>query len=243
MELARQLNWLAQGQGFDQWGDILVLVVMAILWLAGGLAKVLSGRKGAPQQNQQERQASQQARKRETWQERLARKAEEIRRAAQAAARQAEQQTRGGDQPAPSSSPAGRITIRTDQQGDSVMVYERPAEQSDKEREEQAARQREARRVALAARRQAAKAPQIGTPSPASEPVIEGMTAAMGGPPRPLDPAVAEAATLHESGAGFHPAAILDYSDPDALQKAILHYEILGKPLALREPSDETISF
>ena len=30
---------------------------------------------------------------------------------------------------------------------------------------------------------------------------------------------------------------LLDYADPDELRRAILHYEILGKPLALREPA------
>ena len=30
---------------------------------------------------------------------------------------------------------------------------------------------------------------------------------------------------------------MLDYSEPDDLKRAILHYEILGKPLSLREPT------
>ena len=30
---------------------------------------------------------------------------------------------------------------------------------------------------------------------------------------------------------------LADYEDPDELKRAILHYEILGKPLALRDPS------
>jgi hypothetical protein len=34
---------------------------------------------------------------------------------------------------------------------------------------------------------------------------------------------------------------LMDYSDPDELRRAILHYEILGKPLSLRNPSDESI--
>jgi hypothetical protein len=32
-----------------------------------------------------------------------------------------------------------------------------------------------------------------------------------------------------------------DYEDPDELKRAILHYEILGKPLALRDPSSVII--
>lgn len=32
-----------------------------------------------------------------------------------------------------------------------------------------------------------------------------------------------------------------DYADPEKVRKAILHYEILGKPLSLREPPDNII--
>jgi hypothetical protein len=31
---------------------------------------------------------------------------------------------------------------------------------------------------------------------------------------------------------------LLDFNDPNALRRAILHYEILGKPLSLRRPSE-----
>lgn len=34
-----------------------------------------------------------------------------------------------------------------------------------------------------------------------------------------------------------------DYKDPEKLRRAILHYEILGKPISLREPSEQTIGF
>ena len=34
---------------------------------------------------------------------------------------------------------------------------------------------------------------------------------------------------------------VLDYSDPDELKRAILHYEILGRPLSLRGPSGQFI--
>jgi len=34
---------------------------------------------------------------------------------------------------------------------------------------------------------------------------------------------------------------LLDYSDPDDLKRAILHYEILGRPLSLRDPSAHII--
>ena len=34
---------------------------------------------------------------------------------------------------------------------------------------------------------------------------------------------------------------LTDYSDPDQLRRAILHYEILGRPLSLRSPSEDSI--
>ncbi len=34
---------------------------------------------------------------------------------------------------------------------------------------------------------------------------------------------------------------LLDYADPEDLKRAILHYEILGKPLSLRDPSQHII--
>jgi len=41
--------------------------------------------------------------------------------------------------------------------------------------------------------------------------------------------------------AKYVPEPLLDYSDTDKLKKAILHYEILGKPLSLRGPSEHII--
>jgi hypothetical protein len=35
--------------------------------------------------------------------------------------------------------------------------------------------------------------------------------------------------------------SLLDYTDPDGLRRAILHYEILGKPLSLRHPGEHII--
>jgi len=36
---------------------------------------------------------------------------------------------------------------------------------------------------------------------------------------------------------------VLDYTDADELTRAILHYEILGRPLSLRDPSQRIIGF
>lgn len=44
-----------------------------------------------------------------------------------------------------------------------------------------------------------------------------------------------------ELAARHLPELLLDYSDPEALRRAILHYEILGPPLSLRPPSGSVI--
>jgi hypothetical protein len=38
------------------------------------------------------------------------------------------------------------------------------------------------------------------------------------------------------AGSSYLSEALFDYEDPDELKRAILYYEILGKPLALRDP-------
>jgi len=42
-------------------------------------------------------------------------------------------------------------------------------------------------------------------------------------------------------GAKYLAEILLDYSDPEDLKRAILHYEILGRPLSLRDPSQHII--
>lgn len=50
------------------------------------------------------------------------------------------------------------------------------------------------------------------------------------------------AAILAETpGARYLAEVLLDYADPEDLRRAILHYEILGRPLSLRGPSDHII--
>lgn len=92
-----QLGVRVLGQDLDQWGDILVIAVMAVLWLIGGLAKVITSKKRTGQQRPQEGAAKPQ-RQRATWQERLARKAEEMQRAAETGSRKSEQQARARTQ-------------------------------------------------------------------------------------------------------------------------------------------------
>lgn len=202
---------------------------MAILWLGGALAKAITARKGT-QEPRRKLPAKDKSDHRETWQERLARKAQEFQRAAEAKTRELEQAATGTIQkpphkrPVPPEPPAGKITIRHGARGDSVIVYERPTPQPAMDRDEEANRREEAQRAVALASQQIAK-PR--PPEPVTEPLPEKLS--------PLEPET-EPQVPSAQPVGFRPSDLIDYSDPDALQKAILHCEILGQPLGLREP-------
>lgn len=75
------------------------------------------------------------------------------------------------------------------------------------------------------------------TPEPASKPQIQPETTPQ------VEPTIAptkklgeEQAAAAEIPATHHLSDLLsDYADPDKLRRAILHYEILGPPLSLRD--------
>ncbi|MHC4425973.1 MAG: hypothetical protein ACYSYV_07755 [Planctomycetota bacterium] len=83
-------------------------------------------------------------------------------------------------------------------------------------------------------------APKQAVPRPQVQPDIQELPEFAKKPVKGLDdkrlarPArLAPAEYLSELG--------LDFADPDELRRAILHYEILGKPLSLRDPSASVI--
>ena len=240
--IVAQLGVLARGPNLENWTDLLVVVVMAVLWLAAGLVKAISKKKSGQQDEQAGMARQQQRPPRESWQVRLARKAEEMQRAI-------EQGERPRSAPAPVARspqpPASRITIRQDPRGESIMVYERaepPAVQPAAQREHQAARQRQAGEAVAAAGRAARKEPapvepKVEIKSAVLEPIAGGLPDIALEPRQPSEPDKQKTEVSREA-AGLESATLLDSSDSDAIRKAILHYEILGVPLALREPFD-----
>jgi hypothetical protein len=234
-------------QGGDDWVNLLILVAVAFFWLVGAIAKVWSrkrsvepGKAGAEQQP------------RETWQQRLTRKVEEFQRAAEAqldgAGRRIEETRPHGQarQPPPAREPGGKITVRTGPRGESIMVYQPAKPQVPAPQEQQIARQEQARRAVATARRAAVRVPPPAAPKVETTAALKPMTAQLASlasePPEPLRLDTLEPQSPRKTG-GLDPAAIIDYNDPDALKKAILHYEIFGKPLALRKPSERAAGF
>ncbi len=245
-EFLAQFGPLAQGSGFEDWANILFLVVVAALWLLGALVKAIGGRKSTQTQPDQERTLTERRQSGGTWQERLVRKADEVRRRLQEEAGLEEPQRRRPPAREPGSrppqSPGGKVTVRTGPRGESVMVYEPSQRQPSAQREQQATHQREAQRAVTAAR-QYTTIPKVELARrEGSEAMSAGLPLVMAEPTEPLEPDRVQLTTQREHG-GYEPTAVIDYSDPEALKKAILHYEIFGKPLALRDASDETAAF
>jgi hypothetical protein len=252
MGFPAQFGLLAQGTGFEDWANILIVAVMAVLWLLGALIKTI-GKKGSPrEQAEQEDSPTERRQPGESWQERLVRKAQEMQRRIEEEAGLREpgkppRPVRPAARRLPQQAPAGKITVHPGQRGESILVYERPQPQPSTQREHQAARQREAQQAVAAAGQSAAtQGPPIKAPVdmgvPKLEPVMEDLSHLMAEPPTPLESGEPARKAPHEA-AGLDWATVIDYGDPDALKKVVLHYEILGRPLALRDTPDETSVF
>lgn len=245
MDHMTQFILLARRGDSEDWVNILVVVVLAAFWLVAGLIKTMA--KKSPQQEQPgaEDSTGQQRRPGESWQQRLVRKAEEIQRRLeeQAGVREPRSQRPPARETAARSpqGPGARISVRPGRQGESVVVYERPPAQPSIQREHQVAHQREAQRaVATAGQQTTPMLEPVRRATP--EPMMEGLAPIIAEPPELLKPGEVQQGPMGDAG-GFEPAAVIDYSDPDALKKAILHYEILGKPLALRDESAQVSAF
>jgi hypothetical protein len=245
MGFLAQFGLLAQGTGFEDWANILFVAVLAILWLLGALVKTIS-KKGAPRERaEQEGAPKEQRQPGESWQERLARKAHEMQRRIEEEAGlrepgQPPQPVRPDARRSPPA-PGGKITVRSDSKGESVLVYEPPQPQVSAQREPPISRRPEPQKTVTAARQHAAPKLEL-TRQVGFEPMVPGLPPIMAEPTETLEPGRVQLKTQREP-AGFEPTTLIDYSDSDALKKAILHYEILGKPLALRDESERSSTF
>ncbi len=245
-------QWLAQGGG-EEWVNILFIVVVAVFWAIGGLVKAAGAKKNAPQKRPEDRGTPPDRQKQETWKQRLARKAQEFQRAAEEHVRKIEKQAQSHAEserrPDHDPSGRGRVTVRSGRGGESILVYE-PEQENRRERPERkhatTARSREARQ--RVARRGDAEPhrPKRGRQldRPETEPTLSATQPAPLGPrERPQPPQIDQSRPKQALGKGYTASSLIDYSDADALRRAILQYEILGKPLSLRDPFERMSGF
>jgi len=214
--------------------DILFWVVIAVVWAIGGIIKAAA----AGRKNRKGQSASDKPAKQENFLERLAKKAEQLQRAAEAQGRHRKQRAGHpepqGQKPRPAepSKPApGRVTVRTGRGGQSVLIYERQPSPQPVQQE----RQRPSRPPAPRAdRRRRPKARPVAPSPPREMPAVA---------PAPKRAAVARSITPGYTSVTAGGALGADYRDTEALRRAILSMEILGKPLALRDPSEQKSQF
>jgi hypothetical protein len=225
--LLAQLVQLARGKDVEGWMDILVLVLVAAVY---GLATILKSKKGKKAQEQsEEQQGRKPQRKPEGGRGLLEQFVREIQRAVEPTEGR-ERESRPAAQPAP-------------------KKVDRP-------------------QPAPAVRKYAAEAKQVSRPKPIippAKPKRPGLELSM--PALQVQPGFEELPELQtgiealpeftgktveglvgkRKGMAEVPEskylseALLDYADPDELRMAILHYEILGRPLALRGPAGQII--
>ena len=214
-----QLGLLAQDDA-GRWMEILFIVVVAVFWAIGGLVKVASNKS-----RKQGASRPSDGRKRETWLQQLVKKAQDIQHAIQreGSKEQPHPSYRPQEHPIEASRPPeGRVAANTDRGATSALVYERREPQRPAEKPRQPARVKAGPKAASQAERQIA-AESLNVP------VV---------PQESMKTPVRAAGTTAPADHAFPP--IIDYTDRDALEKAILQYEILGKPMALRDPFERT---
>lgn len=235
-----QLDVLAQRDG-DEWMNILFIVVVVVFWAVGALVKA-AGAKGKAKQQQGGRgaQKGQPAAKRQTLLQQLMEKAEEFQRAIEGEEQKRSAPARPAQKPRPASSPEaqapgqGRIGVRTGPGGKSVLVYER--KQSSSPQATTPTRPAQPPQPATPPRQRPPQRPQpsVRRPAPVSREVPELL------PTADDLPRYARPRTEQPKPTVSVAATAIDPSDPETLRRAILHYEILGKPLALRDPFERT---
>jgi len=207
--------------------NIVFLVAVGAIWLIGGIVKAAA----AGRKNRKGPSAPQKPARQESFLDRLVRKAEELQRAAELQSKQGGEHPRRaasrGPKPRSAEQPPaapGRVSVRTGRGGQPVLVYERQTPRAPAERERPRPARPSRPRPGRRTRREAEPAP---APKPLETPAVPPVAQEipLAHPVTPEPPALASAERL-----------LADYSDSDALRRAILHTEILGKPLALRDP-------
>jgi len=224
--LLAQLVQLARGKDVEGWMDILVLVLVAAVY---GLATILKTKRGKKAQEQsEEKQGHKPQRKPEGGRGLLEQFVREIQRAVEPTQ---ERESRPAAQPAPKK-------VARPQPAPAVRKYAAEAKQAP--RPKSITPPIEPKRPGL----------ELSIPAPQVQPDFEElpelqtkMQALPEFTTKTIEGLVGKrediAAEVPESK--YLSEVLLDYADPEDLRRAILHYEILGRPLSLRDPSGQII--
>ena len=225
--LLAQLVQLARGNGVEGWMDILVLVLVAAVY---GLATILKAKKGKKSQEQ-----TKEEQQRRTPQRKpavggrgvLEQFVREIQRAVEPTE---ERESRPAVQPA-------RPKVSRPQPAPTVRKY--AAEAKPAPRPKPIIPPAKPKRPGL----------ELSIPAPQVQPDFEelpeietSLEALPEFTSKTVEGLVGKRKGMAEvPESKYLSEVLLDYADPDELRMAILHYEILGRPLSLRDPSGQII--
>jgi hypothetical protein len=223
--LLAQLVQLARGKDVEGWMDILVLVLVAAVY---GLATILKTKRGKKAQEQsEEQQGRKPQRKPEGGRGVLEQFVREIQRAVEPTQ---ERESRPAAQPAP------KKVVRP-QPSPTVRKYAADAKQVS--RPKPIIPPAKAKRPGL----------ELSIPAPQVQPGFEelpelqtGIEALPEFTGKTVEGLVGKRKGMAEVPESKYLSEVLaDFTDPEDLRMAILHYEILGRPLSLRGPSGQII--
>jgi FtsZ-interacting cell division protein ZipA len=216
-----QIIPLGQGSDIESWMDILVLVVVAVIYGLGALIKATRSRKSQEQKATAREQQSGRAQRKPSkggkglFDEFIT----EIKKAAE--------QARTGTE----TRPTGQTP--TQKKAQSRAVLQKYAAKTKQQHTAQPKRPPAQPAVSKAEGQVRYDFDKLGDMNKAIRvaPDISTRFSGLSGKPKP--PADEAEESMHLS------QVLADYEDPEQLRTAILHYEILGKPLALRDPSPD----
>ena len=224
--LLAQFILLARGKDVEGWMDILVIVLVAAVYGLGTILKAKKGKKVQEQTEEQQKRKPQ--RKPEGGRGVLEQFVREIQRAVEPTQ---ERESRPAVRPAPKQ-------VARPQPAPVVRKYAAEAKQVSRPK-----------RITPPAK---PKRPglELSIPAPQVRPDFEELPELQTGIealPEFTSKAIEGLVGKREDMAAEVPESkylsevLLDYADPDELRRAILHYEILGRPLSLRDPSGQII--
>ena len=223
--LLAQFILLARGNGVEGWMDILVLVLVAAVY---GLATILKSKKRKKSQEQaDEQQIRKPQRKPEGGRGLLEQFVREIQRAVEPTE---ERESRPAAQPA-------RPKVSRPQPAPAVRKYAAEAKQVSQPKP--LIPPAKAKRPGL----------ELSMPALQVQPDFEELPELQTGieelpefTTKAVERSVGKRKGMAEvPESKYLSEVLLDYADPDELRMAILHYEILGRPLSLRGPSGQII--
>lgn len=219
-DLLAQMFFTARNRDVEGWMDMLVLVIVAVVYALGSIIKAKGKKQGEQPQQQPRKPARQPATSRKSILEQFVKEIQNFAQAKQEPARQSQ----------PAVEPQLKKTTRSQA---TMRKYAVETKQASRAQTGKPLIKTDLSIPSPKIKPDFEEIPELGT-SIQSLPEFTGKAVkGLAGKPESLAEEAVESKYLSE--------VISDYTDPDELKRAILHYEILGRPLSLRDPSGNVI--